>query len=308
MPATVEIVRPLPGDTFWSVWGDVTTRVTFDQWTLEPGGVRYPHLWLTEGNGQPSRTLSIDGIEFNPPLAPEVFAASPAAIAEAVKRRRDIDDIAYPGRAKAVSVAPGIIQVPGFWNVEEVETPKGVYVLEGPLSNVYSAGVIAELKGEGRPILGVITTSDSWPHIGGLRQYAAEGAPIYAVDLNRPILERLFSAPHRQRPDALALHPRKPDVRYVTTPIELGEGDTRMRLIPLRTVSGERQMAVYFPASRVLYTSDLFAVEPNDVWLPGYVDELRQMIAREHLDVETVFGMHYGPTPWSRVLTLKAPA
>jgi hypothetical protein len=141
-----------------------------------------------------------------------------------------------------------------------------------------------------------------------LREYVAEGVPIVALDLNQPILDRLFASPHMQAPDHLAEQPREPILRTVSAPTTIGSGDTAMRLIPLRTATGERQMAIYWPAHRLLYTSDLISVQPDEsVWLPQYRDEIASVIAREGLEVETVFGMHYAPVTWSKVQALPAP-
>ena len=81
-----------------------------------------------------------------------------------------------------------------------------------------------------------------------------------------------------------------------------------MRLIPLRTVTGERQMLVYWPAHRLLYTRDIFSLDGDAVWLPQYRDEVASAIAREGLDVRTAFGMHYPPTPWGMIAEATAPA
>ena len=53
------------------------------------------------------------------------------------------------------------------------------------------------------PIIAVLSTSDSWPHTGGVRQAVALGLPVYVLDLNRPLLDRMMSAPHTIEPDAL---------------------------------------------------------------------------------------------------------
>jgi hypothetical protein len=131
----------------------------------------------------------------------------------------------------------------------------------------------------------------------------ARGIEIYALDLNRPILERLASAPHATQPDALARAPRKAKLHAISTRTLVGSGATRMEVIPLRTVSGERQMIVYFPDTRVLYTSDLFSKLPDgSFWLPQFLQELKSVVDREHLEVQTIFGMHYEPTPWADFL------
>ncbi|HVI99961.1 MAG TPA: hypothetical protein VM657_12940 [Sphingomonas sp.] len=306
MPAAVEITRPHPLDIFLSPWGDVTTRVEWDGWTAEANGVRYPRLLRRSVNGTVESTTMIDAVELNPAIAPDTFAIPAETAAKAKAARRPVAALPFPADHRT-EIAPGIAQIQGRWNIVEVEQPDGVYVVEGPISNAYSTAAIADARTAGKPLLGVVTTSDAWPHIGGLREYVAEGVPIIALDLNRPTLERLFASPHVQAPDHLAEQPRKPMLRTVSAPTTIGSGDTAMRLIPLRTASGERQMAIYWPAHRLLYTSDLIAVRPDAVWLPQYRDEIASVIAREGLDVETVFGMHYAPVAWSKVQAMQAP-
>ena len=36
---------------------------------------------------------------------------------------------------------------------------------------------------------------------------------------------------------------------------------------------------------------------------PEYLLELRNAVAREHLDVDTIFGMHYDPTPYKTAMS-----
>jgi hypothetical protein len=307
MPAAVEITRPHPLDIFLSPWGDVTTRVEWDGWMAEASGVHYPRLLRRSINGTVESTTMIDAVEFNPALAPDTFAVPVDIAAKAKAARRPIASLPFPADHRT-EIAPGITQIAGAWNIVEVEQPEGVYVIEGPISNAYSKAAIADARKGGKPLLGVVTTSDAWPHIGGLREYVAEGVPIIALDLNRPILERLFASPHAQAPDRLAEQPREPVLRTVSAPTTIGSGATAMRLIPLRTATGERQMAIYWPAHRLLYTSDLISVQPDgSVWLPQYRDEIASVIAREGLDVETVFGMHYAPVAWAKVQAMPAP-
>jgi len=52
-------------------------------------------------------------------------------------------------------------------------------------------------------------------HIGGLREYAARGIPIYALDVNVPVVRSLLSAPHAQVPDSLAKVRVLPVVRSI---------------------------------------------------------------------------------------------
>jgi hypothetical protein len=307
MPTAVEITRSRPMNVFWAPWGDVATRVEWEGWTAEPNGVRYPRRWLVTSNGRVERSVMIDQIDINPEVAAGALDAPAALIAKARAARRPIEALPFPA-GKGEAIASGVTQFRGAWNTIEVSVPGGVYIVEGPISNLYSKGAIAHARSGGRKLLGVITTSDSWPHIGGLREYVAQGVPVIALDLNQPILKRLFDSPHMQTPDDLARNPRRPVLELVDAPRTIGSGASAMRLIPLRTVSGERQMAIYWPAQRLLYTSDIMAVQPDGLWLPEYRDEIADVIAREKLNVETVFGMHYAPTQWAMVRTMSAPS
>ena len=293
-PALVELRRPRPYNTFWSPWGDITTRITWDLWVLEANGVHYPHQWTYESNGLPEQTMFLQDIAFNREIPGTSFDIPSEIRTAAEKRRRTIEEIAFGlPNATPKEVTSGVWQVPGAWNVAEVRGTDGIVIIEGPLSNNYSAQAIEDAESRFAPlkVKAVVTTSDSWPHIGGLREYMARGIEIYALDLNRPILERLASAPHDTQPDALARAPRKAKVHVISTRTLISSGATRMEIIPLRTVSGERQMIVYFPETHVLYTSDLFSKLPkarsgclnfcrsSNRWLIASISKYRQFSA-----------------------------
>ena len=287
-PSAVEIVRSRPYDVYWAPWGDVDSRTDWDVWTLEPGGMRYPRLWRTVSNGQTESAFTIDKVEImagsTPPSPP--VQDHPARLVSEAPLAPD---------AKLVTLAPGVRLRPGAWNVLENDQGAATYVIEAPLSSAYAAREMRSLRDRDRILAGVVTTSDAWPHIGGLREYVATGVPVYALDLNRPILERLLAAPHGFAPDALAGTLRLPVWRMICDRTPVGSGSNRFELIPLRTATGERQMALWFPAHRLLYASDLFQVS-NDgrVSTPATAQELAQVVERERLDPETVVGIHFG--------------
>jgi hypothetical protein len=273
-------------------------------WQLEPGGLHYPRQWNIESNGRPDWTLTINEITLNPPAAKDQFVI-PDEIVATFRSGPVIDQIPFgrPG-APAVELTPGIVQVPASWNVAEIRTSDGIFLIEGPTSNGYSARAIedAQRRFPSLAIKAVITTSDAWPHIGGLREYAARGIPIYALDLNEPILRDLFTAPYSTFPDDLAKNQRKPDLRPISKRTSLGAGENRMELIPLRSQTGERQFFVYFPGRNLLYTSDLFQHDLTGAFfLPQTLSEAVDVVHREKLTVDTAFGMHLPPTPWKTI-------
>jgi hypothetical protein len=133
-----------------------------------------------------------------------------------------------------------------------------------------------------------------------VREYVSRVVPVYALDLNRPILERLISAPYRSEQDSLARSPRKPIFRIVSRKTLIGTGPNRLELYPIRTETGERMMMVYLPEHRLLYGSDLIQGAQSDgtFFMPQYLSELMDAVKRERLVVKTAFAMHTAPTPW----------
>jgi hypothetical protein len=133
------------------------------------------------------------------------------------------------------------------------------------------------------------------------------GLPVYVLDLNRPLLDRMMSAPHALDPDALQISKtaRHPHWKIVADRLEVGSGLNRLVLYPLRGASTERQYMVYFPEHRLLYASDTLALNADgSLYDPELMHEVVQAVQRANLTVDTVFAMHQGPMPWSQVVAL----
>jgi hypothetical protein len=304
LPTVVELVRAHPFDTFWSVWGDFTSRTYFSFWTLESNGLRYPHQWNIERNGQAYRSLMINSIAFNGELSADAFRIPDnVKQAFATRGRLAINDVplGLPNQ-QPQEIASGIVQIRGRWNVTLIKQADGVVILEAPISSGYSAKVIAEAEKRfpGLPIKAVISTSDAFPHFAGLREYVARGIPVYLLDLNLPIAKRLLDAPFRTHADALARNPRKATFKIVSAKTEIGSGENRLELYPIRSESGERMLMIYAPQHHLLYGSDLVQKMPDgSFFMPQYISELADAAGREKLMVEKVFAMHSMPLSWS---------
>jgi len=310
LPKAVEVTRRHPYNMFLAPWGDVTERVTFGVWTLEPNGLRYPRLWAFSTNGQPDGSVSLTKVRANPPIDERDFTVPEDIRSQLVAARQPIADLALgltdrPPR----ELAPDIVSVPGRFGIVMVNQPDGVVIIDAPLSSEYSGLAIADAQRRfgGARVKAVVTTSDAWPHIGGIREYVARGVPVYALDLNVPILTRLIAARYESAPDALARSHNRPALHAVTGRISVGSGPSRFDIYPFRTATGERQMMIYWPTHRLLYTSDLFTIRNEFVFLPQQVSEAVAAVTREHLDVATAFGMHYDPVPWATVVAAAAP-
>ena len=305
LPTAMDYSGPLAHTSYYAFLGDVTLRTYYSLWWLAKGGVHLPLQRTVEGNGMPDQMFVISKLEINTPLT-ESDLTIPAAIKAKFNPNappRDLEKAQLGNPAKPSSeLAQGIVFIPGSWNTTLIRQQDGVVILEAPISSGYSAQVIAEAhkRFPGVPIKAVITTSDSWPHIAGIREFVAQRIPIYALDLNRPILERLIKANRTSKPDSLAKSPRAADFHLVSQRTTLGSGSNRIEIIPIRGETSERQMMVYFPEHHLLYGSDPFQQMPDgSFFYPQTVTELTDAVKRENLEPKQFFMMHVGLTPWA---------
>ncbi len=301
LPDAMESTRAF--NDFWFAWGDVEQRVYFDNWHLFQGLV-LPTTMVETRNGIAWQSTQVLDATFNDKPDNQRFAMSAEAASKSTQSKgwnRSFSDKAR------VELAPGIELYQGAWNTTLIKQDDGVLVLEAPISSSYAQGIFTKVHSEypDQPIKGVLTTSDSWPHMAGVREAVAEGVPLYVLDLNRPILERMVSAPHALHPDALQNQPKAPQWNNVADKFELGHGKNRVVLYPIRGASTERQYMVYFPEHHLLYASDTLALNPDhSLYDPQLMHEVLQAVEREHLKVDTVYAMHEGPTPWADVVKL----
>jgi hypothetical protein len=288
---------------FWYYWGDVKQRVYWDNWKYTQGIV-YPSNEITERNGAIWNSAQTLDVQFNVPVDEKSFAIDAKAVTQSAQQK----GWAHPFHGdKSTPLAPGIDLYTGSWNTTIVQQTDGVVILETPISGTFTQGIFeaAKKKYPGAKIKAVLSTSDSWPHAGGIRFDVAQGVYVYILDLNQPLLERMLAAPHTIDPDALQSSPKKPDWKIVGGKIEIGSGPNRMELYPIRGASTERQYMVYFPEHRLLYASDTLVINADKtLYDPELMYEVRQAVEREHLAVDTVYAMHQGPARWSDVVSL----
>lgn len=287
----------------WYQWGDVHQRVYFDNWQTVHG-LRYPTNEVEERNGILWESRQVLKVELNPPIDAATFKMDEQMAPKGLQS---------PGWERpfkpqqSVTLAPGITLYPGSWNTTLVKQDDGLVLLESPLSGTYVGGVIDEAKRQspGQPLKAVLSTSDSWPHVGGVRQVVALGLPVYILDLNKPLLDRLIASPRHAHPDLLAQSPRQPKWRIVSHKVLVGAGPNRMELYPLRGAATERQYMVYFPEHKLLYASDTLALNADgSLYAPELMREVMDAVKRENLEVTTVFAMHQEPVPWTRATEL----
>jgi hypothetical protein len=301
LPDAVETTAQF--NDYWYFWGDVKQRVYWDNWKYAQG-ILYPTNAVTERNGTIWNSTQALDVQFNVSVDEKSFAMDAKAAQQSASQK----GWASPFRGnKSTQLAPGIDLYTGSWNTTVVQQPDGIVILETPISSTFTRGIFEEAKKKypAAEIKAVLSTSDSWPHVGGIRFDIAQGAPAYVLDLNQPLLDRMIAAPHASDPDALQASPKKPVWKIVSGKVEIGSGPNRMELYPLRGASTERQYMVYFPEHHLLYASDTLVINPDKtLYDPELMYEVEQAVERQHLAVETVYAMHQNPTPWKEVLAL----
>jgi hypothetical protein len=309
LPTALDYSGPAARQDFWHFLGDVTMRTYYSYWWLGNSGVRLPMQWDIYRNGLHDMSLMATKVIW-PARPDEALLQISPELRQAFAKQAAAASLP-PKLNAAVEIGPGIAFIPGAWNISFVRQPDGIVILEAPISSAYSEQVIAQARKlyPGLPIKAVVTTSDSWPHIAGIRTYVALGVPIYCLDLNKPILTRLAGAHFSNPADELELHPRKPRFIPVSGKTVIGSGPTAIELYPLHGETGERQMIAYFPAQRLLYGSDPFQEGADGRYRTTQsVSELLDAAAREGLHPQRFFLMHVAPTDWSKLSETIAPA
>jgi hypothetical protein len=289
---------------FWFYWGDVEQRVDFDNWRWVEG-VEYPSNQVTERNSVVWNSTQAVDIAFNGAVDEKDFAmdAKVAAMSAGMTGFKG----ATFGAAQDKPLAEGIDLFLGSWNATVVKQADGVVILETPISGKFTEGILAEAKKRypDAAVKAVLSTSDSWPHVGGVREDVAEGLPVYVLDLNEPLVNRMVRAPHTIDPDPEETAKKTPVWKIVSGKTEIGTGPNRMVLYPLRGASTERQYMVYFPERRLLYASDTLVVnDDHTIYDPELTHEVEQAVERERLVVDTVYAMHQAPVAWSEVVKM----
>lgn len=294
----VEITKPYKNE-FFNVWGDSKRTIIYSFWMLLDKGLHYPVQEDVFVNGWPQSSFLIDKWKINP-----VVNTDSLKITDGVKKQEQLMGksqevgLAMQVEKGGKEIAPGVWFLRGFCNSTIIEQPDGLVIIEGPLGSYYGDAIIKKAKTlfPGKRIKALITTSDAWLHIGGVRAFAAiPGIKIYHPARNRFILDKLLKATYTTEPDALA-KTLKPSYTLtgVTDTITVGSGKNRLVLYAYRTETGDRMMMVYFPTHKIVYTSDLYQPKGPDgkYWNSHIVWEVYHSIQQRKLDVKQFYAMH----------------
>lgn len=311
--SAVETVKAYPDDFFQSVWGDANFTTKYADYNLEEGGIRYPHLWSIDWNGYPYSEYSITKLKMNSTVPADSFKISDE-IKEQFEQRKTAPKFTPQtyqlgqGFNRKIGersiIGKNVIIIPGIYTVTLIPQEDGILIIEAPISSHYTKLVIEEVEKQfpQKKIKAVISTGDAWTYMGGMREYVAQNIPVYALNLNEPIIKRLLDAPHTIIPDDLSKKGIKEKINSINDKYKIGEGKNRVEIYPVKGSGGERMMLVYFPEYKILYSSDLIQPRQNgSFFAPEYLLEVSDCVKRNKLKVDKIYGMHIGLKDWKDV-------
>ncbi len=300
LPTAVQIVRTYDEDYRRAPFGDVTVRIEYVDWNVDPAGIWWPRQLILSQNGEPLRNITVDSLHFgNQPVPADSFTVSDSARAQfADNAKRTTRTLGFGANGPPTEIADGIVRIPDNWAMTLVRQDDGVVIFEAHISAAYVDAVIAEAhrRFPGLPIKAVVMTSDPWAHIGGVREVMAKNIPIYINARSVPFLTRLAHMPYTLEPDALARAPHPPRIIPVAGKVVIGHGPNTIVLYPVGGPYAERMTMAYFPERRLLYGADLvFPMPDGKGFDPTPATDLRRAVAREHLAVDSVFCVQRAP-------------
>jgi hypothetical protein len=305
LPDAIDIVRPYPDNFRWAPFGDVTIRTVLVDWTVTPNGAYWPMQQKVTLNGEPLRdiTYATATLDAAPASADSFVVSDSARLQYVAASKLNFSKFRFGMRGPPTELEPGIVRVPDQWMQTLVKQSDGVVIFEAHISAQYLHDVIDEARRRwpGSPIKALVMTSDPWAHLGGVREAMALGIPIYVSAGSVPFLTGLAKSPHAMAPDSLARVPRAPRFVPVSGKTVIGNGENRIELYPVGGPYAERMLMAYFPDHKLLYGADLVFRnrgadgQPTTGFLETPATDLRRAVARERLDVDTLFWVQNSP-------------
>lgn len=151
---------------------------------------------------------------------------------------------------------------PGSVNTFWIRAPQGLIVIDSGRSLSDARKALAVIRRERRPVVAILVTHAHPDHVGGLGvlQDAFPGAPIYASEADRRIMQTDPAGGFRQTREALgedyAAELRLPD-RIVRAGQTLRLGGLTIRTATFGPGEAPSQTLYYVPQSRALFAGDV---------------------------------------------------
>jgi glyoxylase-like metal-dependent hydrolase (beta-lactamase superfamily II) len=316
-PLAVELVEE------HSPIGDALVRVTFDD--IRPvGELRLPFRVDITINGLAVHSETRSEITVRPAADPDTFGHFDGPVADATLEQAAyalystewIMNYVYAGvrfyydlqtrplTPAPADLAPGVKLVLGpSHNTMIVELPDRLLAVESPLYDDYGRAALAQVKAAfpDKPLRELVGTHFHYDHIGGIREFAADGdLTVHVGTPTVAFFEDILRSGHGTDPDRLAGVPLTVTVKGIDERLVLptAHGGT-VEIHHITSDHADDMLIVYVSDGQLVFNSDLWNPTPA---LPRSGDQrgrlatqLYDAIGQLGLDVTTIVGGHSGP-------------
>jgi glyoxylase-like metal-dependent hydrolase (beta-lactamase superfamily II) len=172
-----------------------------------------------------------------------------------------------------------------------------VLVVEAPLNQYFSQAIIAKIKqtAPGKPIRYLIPTHYHIDHLGGVREYIAEGSTIITTPGNRGFIEKLAAVAHPLFPDRLSRQPRTLSLETFSGKRVFSDAEHIVELYDVGPTPHVNEMVMaYLPHEKLAFVSDLFLVSYRGRNGPAEPTTVTfyEKVQRLGLEIERIAGGH----------------
>lgn len=287
------------------ILGDRRTTTAFTRWQ-DSDGIRYARQFDTEVNGRLQTNTVITALSVNRPVADSLFV-----IPDTIKAK------AQPSNPTPPPITVTLVELaPNVWRAEGgshhsliIDQGTRLVVAEAPLSSQRVEALLDTLRSRfpGKPVGMVINTHHHWDHASGLRATLAANLPIVTHARNVSFVRSIASTRKTVRPDALSRsgRPSRSTITAVEDTMTIGSGDTRVVVYRLPSAHAEGLLAVYVPAAKILFQSDVVNAAPTPPAAGSA--ELISFVKARGIAVDKVAGGHGVVLAWADVERAAAP-
>lgn len=250
------------------VLGDMLVEVEFADYR-DVGGIEFPMHILERRGGLAYKELSVSSVVPNAAIE----APDPAADGGAFGGRGGGGrggrgaGAAQAETPPSLAIGEGVWVVTGGYQSTVVEFSDYVVVIEGAQNAARSQTIITEAMRltNGKPIRYFVTTHTHFDHIGGIRDFVAQGATIVVNDMDVEWYERALNTPHTLNPDLAERLGARPVIEGAGDGYVIEDQTQRIELYKINgSLHAADMMIAYLPSVRMIVEADM--VQP---WLSG---------------------------------------
>ena len=245
-------------------YGDLAKERSFSDYR-EVGNVKLPFSQVTKEMDLVTEVRTFSEMSVNGEIQEDLFEI-PEEVREEAASLAHLDTIPV----KAIELAEGVYFGSAGQSNMWVEFEDFILVADGPTNEMQSLEVIRQIRNTvgDKPIRYVVTAHHHADHSGGIRTYAAEGAPIGTHALNEAVMREFLTRPHTLKPDRYSQFDGETQIELVTDRRTITDGNRTVELMHLPNPHSDGYLVIYLPRERLLFQSDLFSLHEDESWPP----------------------------------------